>query len=191
MREFNQLKTGHNRKTHENAGPDLRGIVMESIALLDRDGRFVWCDDHAPWGFCRDLIMGTLPWEWVTSNNIETVKTAYSRCIVMREAQKFQAEVTIDGRTVDMEVRLQHTELDAARIVATGIRLPSRMRTLTAAEKEILRLAGEGMAPKAVAEQLDLERSTVDTHRRNIMKKLRIDNAHEFQAFAVRKRQLW
>jgi len=164
---------------------------MESLALLDREGRFVWCDDRAPWGFCRDLIMGTLPWDWVTSDNIEIVKNAYSRCIVMSEPQKFQAEVTIDGRSVDMEVVLQCTDLDAARIVATGIRLPSRIRTLTDAEKEILKLAGEGLAPKAVAEKLDLERSTVDTHRRNIMKKLRIDNAHEFQAFAVRKRQLW
>lgn len=164
---------------------------MESIALLDRDGRFVWCDDHAPWGFCRELIMGTPAWNWVTSENVETVKTAYSRCIVMREPQRFQAEVTIDGRSVDMEVWLHFTELDEVRIVATGVRLPTRVKLLTETEREVLRLAGEGMAPKDVAKELDVERTTVDTHRRNIMKKLRIDNAHKLQAFAVRKSQLW
>ena len=164
---------------------------MESIALLDRDGRFVWCDDHAPWGFCRELIMGTPAWNWVTSDNLETVKNAYSRCIVMGEPQQFQAEVTIDGRSVDMEICLQFAQLDEVRIVATGIRLPSRIRLLTQTEKEVLRLTGTGMSPKLIAEDMDLERATVDTHRRNIMKKLRIDNAHQFQAFAVRKRQLW
>ena len=164
---------------------------MESIALLDRDGKFVWCDDHAPWGFCRSLILGTAAWDWVTSDNIETVKNAYSRCIVMGEPQRFQAEVTIDGRSVDMDIWLRSTELEEARIVAAGIRLPSRIRLLTETEKEVLKLSGDGLAPKDVAIKLDVERTTVDTHRRNIMKKLRIENAHQFQAFAVRKRQLW
>lgn len=49
----------------------------------------------------------------------------------------------------------------------------------------------DGLAPKLIAEELDVERTTVDTHRRNIMKKLRIDDSHQFQAFAVRRRKLW
>lgn len=67
--------------------------MNESIALLDRDGRFVWVDDHAPWGLCREAIMGTQPWKWVTSDNVEAVKTAYSRCLILNEPQQFQAEV--------------------------------------------------------------------------------------------------
>jgi DNA-binding CsgD family transcriptional regulator len=47
------------------------------------------------------------------------------------------------------------------------------------------------MSPKKIAEVLDLSRATVDTHRRNIMQKLRIDDAHSLQAFAVRKMKLW
>ena len=49
--------------------------MIESIALLDRDGRFVRVDDHAPWGLCREAIRGTQPWKWVTSDNVEAVKT--------------------------------------------------------------------------------------------------------------------
>jgi hypothetical protein len=67
--------------------------MIESIALLDRDGRFVWVDDHAPWGLCREAIMGTQPWKWVTIDNVEAVKTAYSRCLILNEPQQFQAEV--------------------------------------------------------------------------------------------------
>ena len=164
---------------------------MDSIALLDRDGCFVWVDNYAPWGLCRDLIIGTPAWQWVTSDNVETVKTAYSRCLILDEPQRFQAEISIDGRSIDANVWLQPTDLPEAKIVATSIRLPSRVGLLTEAERRVLRLTGEGIAPKEMAEELNVTRATVDSHRRNIMKKLRIDDAHKLQAFAVRKRKLW
>ncbi len=165
--------------------------MIESIALLDRDGRFVWVDDHAPWGLCRAAIMGTQPWKWVTSDNVEAVKTAYSRCLILNEPQQFQAEVSIDGRSVDMNVWLRSTELNEARIIATSTRLPTRLKSLTESEREVLRLLGDGLSPKRIAESLEVARATVDTHRRNIMQKLRIEDAHTLQAFAIRKQRLW
>lgn len=122
--------------------------MIESIAILDRNGCFVWCDDHAPWGFRRDLILGTPAWKWVSSENVESVKTAYSRCLILNEPQQFQAEVSIDGRSVDMQVWLRATEIDQAKIIATSTRLPSRMKLLTESEKEILKQLGDGMSPK-------------------------------------------
>jgi len=165
--------------------------MIESIALLDRNGCFLWVEEQAPWGFCLDLIMGTPAWKWVSSDNVAAVKTAYSRCLILNEPQQFQAEVSIDGRSVDMQVWLRSTENDEAKIIATGTRLPTRVKTLTGSEREILKHLGEGMSPKRIAEVLDLSRATVDTHRRNIMQKLRIDDAHSLQAFAVRKMKLW
>lgn len=165
--------------------------MIESIALLDRNGCFVWVDEYAPWGFCRDVIMGTKAWDWVTSDNAEEVKTAYSRCLILNEVQQFQAEVSIDGRSVDMSVCLKPTGFDEAKIVAVSTRLPTRIKSLTESEKEVLKLLGEGLAPKKIAEQLDVVRATIDTHRRNIMQKLRIENSHQLQAFAVRRHNLW
>lgn len=164
---------------------------MESLALLNRNGHFVWVDDYAPWGLCRELIMGTPAWKWVTSENVESVKTAYSRCLILEEPQRFTAEVSIDGRSVDLVVWLHPVQLEDTRILAKSVRLPSRVRELTPTEKEVLRLTGEGLAPKNIASKLNVERTTVDTHRRNIMRKLRIDDSHKLQAFAVRRRQLW
>lgn len=71
---------------------------MESLALLNRDGCFAWVDDLAPWGWCHDLVLGTPAWQWVTSDNVEAVKTAYSRCLILGEPQQFLAEVSLDGR---------------------------------------------------------------------------------------------
>ena len=164
---------------------------MESLALLNRDGCFIWVDDYAPWGWCRDLVLGTPAWKWVTSDNIETVKTAYSRCLVLSEPQQFSAEVSLDGRSVDLSVWLHPVGLEETRILAKSFRLPSRIKELTDTEKRVLQLTGDGLAPKLIAEELEVERTTVDTHRRNIMKKLRIDDAHKLQAFAVRRRKIW
>ena len=75
--------------------------------------------------------------------------------------------------------------------MAKSVRLPSRVRELTTAEKDVLRLIGDGLSPKIIATELNVERTTIDTHRRNIMRKLRIDDSHKLQAFAVRRRQLW
>ena len=175
---------------HANAVERLTDL-MESIALLNRDGHFLWVDDYAPWGWCRELVLGTPAWKWVTSDNVEAVKTAYSRCLVLQEPQKFNAEVSLDGRSIDLAVWLTPVGLNDTRIMAKSVRLPSRVGQLTASEREILKLTGEGLSPKAIAGELDVERTTVDTHRRNIMRKLRIDDSHKFQAFAVRRRQLW
>ena len=164
---------------------------MDSIALLNRDGCFVWVDERAPWGLCRELVLGTPAWNWVTSDNIEAVKTAYSRCLTLNEPQRFQAEISIDGRSVDADVWLQPTDINEAKIIATSIRLPSRIRLLTEAERNVLKLTGQGIAPKDIADELHVSRATVDSHRRNIMKKLRIDDSHKPQAFAVRKRMMW
>lgn len=151
----------------------------------------MWVDDYAPWGLCRDLVLGTPAWKWVTSQNVEAVKTAYSRCLILNEPQRFQAEVSIDGRSIDANVWLQPTSLSEAKIIATTVRLPSRIRLLTESERKVLQLTGDGVAPKNIADQLNVTRATVDSHRRNIMKKLRFDDSHKFQAFAVRKRKLW
>lgn len=164
---------------------------MESLALLNRDGCFVWVDEYAPWGWCRDLVLGTPAWKWVTSENVEDVKTAYSRCLILSEPQQFAAEVSLDGRSVDLSVWLHPVGLEETRILAKSFRMPSRVKQLTDTEKRVLQLTGEGLAPKLIASELDVERTTVDTHRRNIMKKLRIDDAHKFQAYAIRRRQLW
>lgn len=176
---------------HEICWCVLKSCVMDSIALLNRDGCFVWVDDKAPWGLCKERVLGTPAWDWVTSDNLEAVKTAYARCLTLGEPQRFQAEISIDGRSVDSDVWLHPTELTEARIIATSIRLPSRVRLLTDSERNVLRLIGEGIAPKAIAGELHVTRATIDSHRRNIMKKLRIDDAHKLQAFAVRKRMMW
>jgi DNA-binding NarL/FixJ family response regulator len=58
---------------------------------------------------------------------------------------------------------------------------------LTDREKEVLHLLAEGRSNKEVATLLDLGLSTVETHRANLMQKLKLHNTAEIVLYAVRK----
>lgn len=57
---------------------------------------------------------------------------------------------------------------------------------LTATETEILREIAEGKTTKAIAESRNLSFHTVVTHRKNIFRKLEVNNVHEATKYAVR-----
>jgi DNA-binding NarL/FixJ family response regulator len=59
---------------------------------------------------------------------------------------------------------------------------------LTSREREILQLLSEGKSSKEVASVLDLSVKTAETHRSNIMRKLKIHNVTELVRYAVRNR---
>lgn len=57
---------------------------------------------------------------------------------------------------------------------------------LSEREKEILRLIGDGLASKMIAERLFISTHTVNRHRQNILQKLQVSNSSE--AFCLAKR---
>lgn len=81
----------------------------------------------------------------------------------------------ITGVLVDAHVRTA-PELDA----------PAR-HTLGPREREIVRLLAEGHTSPQIARALDISTSTVDTHRRNIMRKLDLHSVAELTKYAIRE----
>lgn len=61
------------------------------------------------------------------------------------------------------------------------------LENLTSREKEILILIAEGLNTNQIAKKLFLSPRTVDTHRANIMHKLRIHNATALVRYAISK----
>jgi len=59
---------------------------------------------------------------------------------------------------------------------------------LTDREKELLHLLAEGKTNKEAAAIMDVGVSTVETHRTNLMQKLKLHNTAEIVLYAVRKR---
>ncbi|MDD3003647.1 response regulator transcription factor [Flavobacterium sp.] len=59
---------------------------------------------------------------------------------------------------------------------------------LSRREKEILRLIGEGKTSNEISEMLFIGKTTVDTHRKNILKKLNIHGKSDLLRFAVERK---
>lgn len=59
---------------------------------------------------------------------------------------------------------------------------------LSTREKEILRLIGEGKTSQEIADNLFIGKSTVDTHRKNILKKMNIQGKTDLIRFAVERK---
>ena len=59
---------------------------------------------------------------------------------------------------------------------------------LTAREREVLTLIGEGNTSREIAEMLFLSKNTIERHRTNIMDKLEMHTRGQLLKFAIRKR---
>jgi DNA-binding NarL/FixJ family response regulator len=62
-----------------------------------------------------------------------------------------------------------------------------QLKDLSARERQVLRRISESKNMKEIAEELHITRSTVDTHKANLMRKLRCDNTNELIRFAMRE----
>ncbi len=60
-------------------------------------------------------------------------------------------------------------------------------RILTDKEQEVLELLGQGLTNEEAAPMLALSPETVQTHRRNIMRKLGLHNAMQLQSYALKR----
>lgn len=63
----------------------------------------------------------------------------------------------------------------------------SKLRVLTAAETQVLRMIGRGLSREEIAEMLHRSVKTIDTHRAAVMKKLDIHDRTDLALFAVRE----
>lgn len=59
---------------------------------------------------------------------------------------------------------------------------------LSSREKEILRLVGEGKSSQEIADALHIGKSTVASHRKNIIKKFNITGRNDFLRFAAERK---
>ena len=58
---------------------------------------------------------------------------------------------------------------------------------LTVREKEVVQLISEGWDTKKIADELHLSPKTIETHRRKVMEKLRVNGIAELTRYAIRE----
>jgi DNA-binding NarL/FixJ family response regulator len=63
----------------------------------------------------------------------------------------------------------------------------SKLSALTSREREVLQQIAEGSASKEIAEDLQISRRTVESHRANLMRKLGVHKASGLVRIAIRE----
>jgi DNA-binding NarL/FixJ family response regulator len=66
------------------------------------------------------------------------------------------------------------------------LKSPASWEILTARERQIFKLIGEGYKNKEIADFFDISPGTVEKHRANIMQKLRVNNVAALVALAIK-----
>lgn len=93
--------------------------------------------------------------------------------------QNFYCSKVLDTLSAqDGEIKKDSTEF--SRAVCDGLKISER-------EIEIIRLIAEGFSNKEIADKLFLSTHTVNTHRKNIMNKLGVNNTAGIVLFAVKE----
>lgn len=61
----------------------------------------------------------------------------------------------------------------------------NKRNNLTNRERQVVLLIGEGLPNKNIAQELNLSKSTIETHRKNIRKKLKLKGKDSLIVFAI------
>ncbi|MFH0864556.1 MAG: response regulator transcription factor [Bacteroidota bacterium] len=113
-------------------------------------------------------ISGFVPKDMSTANLIDAVRTVH-------KGDKF-----LKGNIADIFVNNFFKEKKKTEIIK------KIQQVLSKKEIEILKLTGEGLSIKQIAEKSFISIRTVQTHRSNIKKKLRIHNTAELVKYAIK-----
>lgn len=79
------------------------------------------------------------------------------------------------------------TELETDILEQEARPAGSALFRLTAREREVAQLVAKGGTSKSIADRLNLSETTVETHRRQLMRKLGVGSVAELTRFAVRE----
>ena len=74
--------------------------------------------------------------------------------------------------------------VDSVRVTRNGSL--SAAKPLAKREREVLTLLSDGLSSREIAERLNIAASTVEVHRRNIMRKLELHSVAELTKYAIR-----
>ncbi|MBF0560609.1 MAG: response regulator transcription factor [Alphaproteobacteria bacterium] len=78
------------------------------------------------------------------------------------------------------------SEADVNRYIGDSEDRETAGNTLTARERQIIKLVAEGFRNRQISEQLFISVKTVENHRANLMRKLDLHNAAELTSYAIK-----
>jgi DNA-binding NarL/FixJ family response regulator len=169
----------------KNANPD---VILLDVGLWDDDSLRVAESVKSHHPEAKVIIMDLLP---IHEDIVEFVNAGVSG-FILKDATLEELVNTI--RSVADGVHVLPPELTStlfsqiakAAITKSPVVAMESVR-MTAREREVIGLIGEGLANKEIAERLNIATYTVKSHVRNVMEKLALHTRLQIAAFAHRE----
>lgn len=149
--------------------PDLNGMEL-AARLRDADTRIkvIALSAYADKRFVTEMLRsGASAYVVKAAAGTELVRAIHA---VMAGQSYFCPEI---AAALAAEVRGSHSEGEAPRLARR--------------EREVLRMIAQGMRSQAIGDELHISVSTVEVHRRNIMRKLGLHTIAELTKYAIRE----
>ncbi len=158
-------------------------VVVMDVAMRDMNGieatrqicgespavKVVALSSHSDRRYVQAILDAGASGYVLKANAYDDLRRAFDA--VLRGRKYLCAEVTED--VVDAASRAPHAA--------------SAYEILGPREREVLQLLAEGLTSAEIASRLSVATSTVETHRRNVMRKLDLHNVAELTRFAIRE----
>jgi DNA-binding NarL/FixJ family response regulator len=152
--------------------PDLNGIeaARQIVGKID-NVKVIALSMHSGREFVLDMLKAGVSGYILK----ESLPEELARAIHLVAANKNYLDPEIAGIAMDQHVKKTSSRPDG-----------SVEAKLTDREREVLQLLAEGKTTKTIASQLYVSTKTIDTHRRQIMKKLNMHSLPELTKYAIR-----
>ena len=177
--------------------------LMDAVFLLDLEARLVFCNSRAAavTGYEADELRGRSIVSLFAREGREKALALMARVQAGQGTQPFfEASLARkDGGQVWIEASIanvmKNNQLVGRLAVARDISERKRAaevatalyETLTTREREVLFLAAEGHTNPKIARRLSIGVRTIESHRANLMRKLRLRNQTELVRYAVQR----
>ena len=151
--------------------PDLNGIEATRQIVGKIEGvKVIALSMHSGREFVMDMLQAGVSGYILK----ESCPEELARAIRLVASGKTCLDPEITNLAIDTAV---HPQADREHLV---------VEELTRREREVLQLLAEGKTTKQVAARLFVSTKTIDTHRRQIMKKINVDSLAELTKYAIR-----
>ena len=138
--------------------------------------------------FAPDVVISELSLARVDSRAaleiVRAVRPTVPLIIVTKAVSGGQSVAAVRAGAEDIVLKEYLSRLSASVKEALSVRKP--LHKLTARQVEVLRLVAEGYRTREIAERLGLSVKTVESHRGEIMKRLRVHDVASLVRYAVR-----
>jgi|GEM_PF-2489287 DNA-binding CsgD family transcriptional regulator len=148
---------------------------MKHIFVLDDRGSILYMDETSPRlqaeGITRDTMTGRHFWEFGVGDGDQARRTV-AACVLSRERETTDGAVTLRGVTHTWRIQLDPLPGEKLTIIARVWRIANASPTLSAREISVLELLIAGHTHATDAKLLHISKSTIDSHRQRIARKL-------------------